>query len=72
MPVGEQVAIIYLGSKGLLQKVAVKDVRKFEGEFLAFMRDSHPNIIEALAAGKFTDAETSVLEKVAADMVSLY
>jgi F-type H+-transporting ATPase subunit alpha len=72
MPVGEQVAIIYLGSKGLLQKVAVKDIRKFESEFLAFMRDSHPNVISALGAGKLTDAETTVLEKVAADMVSIY
>ncbi len=72
MPVGEQVAIIYLGSKGLLQKVPVKGIRKFEADFLETMRAAHNDVLVALASGKYTDAETSVLEKVAADMVASY
>ena len=72
MPVGEQVAIIYLGSKGLLQKVPVKGIRKFEADFLETMRAAHNDILVALASGKYSDAETSVLEKVAADMVASY
>ncbi|UTW68116.1 F0F1 ATP synthase subunit alpha [bacterium SCSIO 12643] len=72
LPVGEQVAIIYLGSKGLLQAVPVKDIKKFEGEFLETMRTSHKATLDALGAGKYTNAETDVLEKVAADMTAAY
>jgi len=72
MTVGEQVAIIYLGSKGLLQAVPVKGIKKFERDFLETMRVTHKDTIDALAKGKYTDAETSVLEKVAAEMTAAY
>jgi F-type H+-transporting ATPase subunit alpha len=72
LPVGEQVAIIYLGAKGLLQAVPVKGIKKFENDFLETMRTSHADTIAALATGKYTDAQTSVLEKVAAEMTAAY
>ncbi len=72
LPVGEQVAIIYLGAKGLLQAVPVKGIKKFEIDFLETMRTSHADTIAALASGKYTDAQTSVLEKVAAEMTAAY
>jgi F-type H+-transporting ATPase subunit alpha len=72
MNVGEQVAIIYLGSKGLLQAVPVNQIKKFEVEFLEFMRSAHQTTLDALSNGKYTKAETDVLEKVAADMTSNY
>jgi F-type H+-transporting ATPase subunit alpha len=72
MNVGEQVAIIYLGSKGLLQAVPVNKIKKFETDFLEFMRSAHQATLDALSAGKYTGAETDVLEKVAADMTSNY
>ena len=37
LTVGKQVAIIYLGTKGLLRDVPVDQVRKFEEEFLMKM-----------------------------------
>ncbi|MAC94455.1 MAG: F0F1 ATP synthase subunit alpha [Flavobacteriales bacterium] len=72
MSVEDQVAIIYLGTKGLLRDVPVDKVRKFEAEFLEFMNAKHRDTMDALKAGKYTDAETSVLEKVAADMTATY
>ena len=72
LPVGEQVAIIYLGSKGLLQAVPVKEIKKFETEFLENMRTSHQATLDALGSGKYTNAETDVLEKVAAEMTAAY
>jgi len=72
MSVENQVAIIYLGTKGLLKNVPVDQVRKFEAEFLEFMNAKHRDTLDALKAGKYTDAETSVLEKVAADMTAAY
>jgi F-type H+-transporting ATPase subunit alpha len=72
LPVGEQVAIIYLGSKGLLQAVPVKSIKKFESEFLESMRTSNQATLDALGSGKYTKAETDVVEKVAAEMTAAY
>lgn len=72
MSVEKQVAIIYLGSKGLLKEVPVNKVREFEAEYLEYLEAKHKDTLESLKAGKLTDAETSVMEKVAADLSSKY
>ena len=72
MSVEDQVAIIYLGTKGLLRSIPVNEVRKFENEFLEYMNAKHRDTLDSLKAGKYTDAETSVLEKVAADLSANY
>lgn len=72
MNVGEQVAIIYLGSKGLLQKVPVKMIHKFENDLLETMRTTNEETIQALASGKYTKTETDVLEKVCTEIVDRY
>ena len=41
VPVEEQVAIIYCGTKGLMNSIPVNKVREFEEEFLSYMRNSH-------------------------------
>ena len=72
MSVEEQVAIIYLGTKGLLRNVPVDQVKKFELEFLEYMNAKHRDTLDALRAGKYTDAETSVLEKVSEELTAAY
>ncbi|MCA1763620.1 MAG: F0F1 ATP synthase subunit alpha [Cryomorphaceae bacterium] len=72
VPVEKQVAIIYLGTKGLLSKVPVDRIREFEVEFLDFMDAKHRDVLDTLKAGKLTDEVTSTLEKVAADLSSKY
>ena len=72
MPVEEQVAIIYLGTKGLLSKVPVEKVRDFQGDFLSMMREQHGEVLQTLKAGKLTDEVTSKLESVAADLSKRY
>ncbi len=39
VPVEKQVAIIYLGTQGLLREVAVKRVKEFEEHFLVEMEN---------------------------------
>jgi F-type H+-transporting ATPase subunit alpha len=68
MRVEEQIAIIYLGTKGLLGKVAVKNVKQFEQEFLTVLRNRHADVLAALKQGKIDDSITSVLEKVGAEL----
>ena len=72
LPVEEQIAIIYCGTKNLLKDVPVDKVREFEVEFLDYMRNKHTDTMAALKAGKYTDAETSVIESAAAEMTARY
>src|SRR5579863_8615058 len=46
LPVEEQVVVIYAGSNGWVDQVAVPDVRRYEAELLDFMRSTHPEVLE--------------------------
>jgi F-type H+-transporting ATPase subunit alpha len=70
--VEKQTAIIYLGTKGLLGNVPVDKIKEFEEEFLSYLEQKHKDTLNSLKSGKYTNAETSVLEKVAADLTSKY
>jgi len=70
--VENQVAIIYLGTKGLLRKVPVNKIREFETEFLAFLKNKHQDVLSTLKAGKLTDEATAVLESVCKDLADKY
>ena len=72
LPVEEQIAIIYCGTKNLLKDVPVDKIREFEVEFLDYMRNKHADTMASLKAGKYTDAETSVIESAAAEMPARY
>ena len=72
LAVEEQIAIIYCGTKGLLQKVPVNQVRAFEKEYLDLLKAQHRDTLDTLKAGKLTDEVTSTLEKVCADLASKY
>ncbi|MEQ6121571.1 F0F1 ATP synthase subunit alpha [Reichenbachiella sp. MALMAid0571] len=71
-PVGDQVAIIYASTKGFIDVVPVGKVKAFEIEFLSTLNTQHKNIIDDLAAGKFTDEITKELGEVAKDVASRF
>jgi F-type H+-transporting ATPase subunit alpha len=70
--VEKQVAIIYVGTKGLMRNVPVNKVKEFEGEYLQQLEQRHPEVLTALKAGKFDDSLTSVLESVAKELAGKY
>ena len=72
MPVEDQVAIIYCGTKGLLQKVPTDRVRDFETEYLFFLRQNHAGVLENLRKGKLVDEDLDTLRKVALEMADKY
>jgi len=72
MTVEDQVAIIYCGTKGLINKVPVARVKEFEEEFTNFMNEKHRDILDTLKVGKLTDEVTRTLESVAADLSEKY
>ncbi|MDB4516251.1 F0F1 ATP synthase subunit alpha [Crocinitomicaceae bacterium] len=71
-PVEKQIAIIYVGTKGLIQKVPVEKVKTFESEYLDYLDAKHRDTLDALKAGKYTDAETDVLAQVAKELAAKY
>ena len=44
MPVQEQVIIIYVAGQGHLDDLPADSCRRFEKEFLAFMREKYPDV----------------------------
>ena len=72
MPVGEQVAIIYCGTRGLMHDVPVECVRQCQDAFLDKLRSAHPEVIDTLASGKIDDSVTAVIEQVMADIAGQY
>jgi len=70
--VERQIAIIYAGTKGLIQNVPVEKVKAFEIEFLDFLEAKHKDVLDALKAGKLDDNITNTLATVAKEIASKY
>ncbi len=70
--VEKQIAIIYVGTKGLIQKVPVAKVKEFETEYLNYLDAKHKDVLVALKAGKYTDEITDTLTKVAREIADKY
>ena len=73
MPVGEQVAILYCGTHGLMRDIPISKVRAFQDAFLTYLRANHQkDVLDVLASGKITDEITSLIEKLAADVAEQF
>jgi F-type H+/Na+-transporting ATPase subunit alpha len=66
--VEKQVAIIYLGTLGLLKDVPVNKVRQFEDSFLASMEQRFPGVLENFRKGKLEDADLTTVKTLAAEI----
>ena len=68
MPVEEEIAVIYCGTKGLLKDVALARVAEFEKFFLDVLRSHYrEDVLMPLSKGVLDDKMSAVLEKVAED-----
>lgn len=70
--VEKQVAIIYLGTKGLLRNVAVNKVKEFEEDFLDQLSARHPEVLESFKAGQLADDALAKVETLAKEMEESY
>ena len=66
--VEKQVAIIYLGTKGLLKDVAVEKVGAFEELFHTTLEQSHKDVLESFRAGKLNEEALETVRRVAAEL----
>ncbi|MBQ3607881.1 MAG: F0F1 ATP synthase subunit alpha [Bacteroidales bacterium] len=71
MPVGEQVAILCCGTKGLLKELPIDMVGDFQVTFLSKMRAFHAeDVLEPLSKGIIDDVIASIIEKEALSIVN--
>ncbi|RKP23645.1 ATP synthase subunit alpha [Syncephalis pseudoplumigaleata] len=68
LPVELQVAIIYAGVNGFLDKIEVKRVVEFENAFLPYMTAQHSDILDSIRTeGKLSEATEQKLRQVITD-----
>ena len=69
MPVEEEIAVIYLGTQGLLRNVELKHVAEFEKMFLEILRSKYQKeILEPLREGVLDENVSKLLEEVATEV----
>lgn len=73
MPVEEEIAIIFCGTRGLMQDVPIDKVHLFESTFLDILRVKYKEeILDELKAGKLDDSVSELLEQVANEVATRY
>jgi F-type H+-transporting ATPase subunit alpha len=72
VPVEKQVAIIYLGTNGLLSDVPVDKVREFEDLFLTTLEQTSPETLDTFRSGKLTDEAIAAVKKIAAEVAKQF
>ena len=70
--VEKQVAMIYLGTKGLLKDVPVNKVKEFEELFLTTLEAKAPGALDTLRSGKLADEAVDAVKSIAADLVAQF
>lgn len=70
--VEKQVAIIYLGTNGLLREVPVKNVPAFEDHFLTEMEHKLPNVLAEFKKGILADESIKAMVELAKSLVGQF
>jgi len=72
MGVGEQIAMIYCGSEGMVKNVPVTSIRDFQEEFVHFMQEKHSKTLKELERGILNDDITKIIEVAAENIAKRY
>jgi len=72
VPVEKQVAIIYLGTQGLLREVRVNKVKAFEEHFLMEMDNKLPEVLAEFKKGNLNDELLRKTVKLANELIPQY
>jgi F-type H+-transporting ATPase subunit alpha len=70
--VDKQVAIIYLGTQGLLREVAVKHVKAFEEHFLMEMENKLPDVMAEFKKGNLPEEGVKKMSALARELMPQY
>jgi F-type H+-transporting ATPase subunit alpha len=62
MPVEEQVVVIFAGTRGYLDDVAVPDVKRFEAELAQYVRSGHGALLEEIRSTGLPEGLGDIVE----------
>jgi F-type H+-transporting ATPase subunit alpha len=71
-PVEEQVVSVWAGTEGKLDDIPVGEIRRFETEFLAYLRHSHAGVLATIAANEWNDDLVVSLDEAIANFKQMF
>jgi F-type H+-transporting ATPase subunit alpha len=69
LTVEKQVAIIFCGTRGLLEELSIDNVREFEKEYLDFLELKHKDTLDRIKAGQIDEEVEKLLTAVAKEII---
>lgn len=73
LSVGRQVIVIFLGVRGLLEDIALKDVKRFESGLLNFIEEKYPDLISGIETDKkLDDAKETKMKEIIQEYKGLF
>ncbi len=72
LPVEEQIAIIYCGTKNLLSNVPINKIKEFESEFLSILKNKNSNELNDLKNGILSEKAIIAIEHTAKNLTLKY
>jgi F-type H+-transporting ATPase subunit alpha len=62
-PVEEEVVSVWAGTEGKLDDVPIAEIRRFESEFLAYLRHAHAGVLATIAGDEWNDDVVTSLDE---------
>lgn len=72
LPVEQQIAIIYCGTKGMLKKIPLNNIHNFELDFLRRLQNNNAGLLTKLRQGVFTPEVEKELSEAANELIRKY
>jgi F-type H+-transporting ATPase subunit alpha len=71
-PVEEQVVSVWLGTEGKIDDIPISEVRRFETEFLQYLRHAHKDTLASVAENNWDDDIAAALDAAIVDFKQLF
>ncbi|MFV2112016.1 F0F1 ATP synthase subunit alpha [Micromonospora sp. LOL_025] len=71
-PVQEQVVSVWAGTEGKLDDVPVGEIRRFESEFLQYLRHKHEGVLASIADNQWNDDVIGALDSAITDFKQVF
>ncbi len=72
MPVEMQVAIVYAGINGLMDKVPQEKVKDFQADYFNLLNSKHRPLMDRVRAGEYNDEVTNTLTAASKEVAAMY
>lgn len=70
--ISDQIAIIYVGTKNIIKDIPLNMVKNFEKEFIAYINNKYPDLLNLLEKGVLDETITNILDQSAKKIASKY